>query len=76
MPELLPNSEIIQGESRVCFWQSLSSAWKSFVMGQRGQDLKKEKGGIKHQREDKKDILMKLVDVSVQKSFPFPYDHG
>lgn len=44
-------------------------------MGQRGQDLKREKGGIKHLSEGKKDILMKLVDASVQESFPFPYDH-
>lgn len=74
-PEVLPNSEIIQGESWVCFWQSLSSALKSFVMGQRGQDLKREEGGIKHLSESIKDILIKLVEISVQDSFPFPYDN-
>lgn len=43
-------------------------------MGQRGQDLKRERGRIEHLSEGKKDILLKLVDISAQESFPFPYD--
>lgn len=76
--DLVLSSCLIQRSFKVnpeCFWQPLSSALNSFVMGQKGQDLKREKGGIKQLSEGKKDFLMKLVDVSVQESFSFSYDH-
>lgn len=43
-------------------------------MGNRGAKAWREKGGIKHLSEGKKDILIKLVDLSAQESFPFPFD--
>lgn len=72
-PELLSNSKIIQVEYLACFWQRLPSALKPFVIRSRGAKNWGERRGIKLLSEGKKDILIKLPDVSVQKSFPFPY---
>ena len=67
----LPNSQIIQVESSACFWQPLSSALKPSVMGSRRTKTWRERGGIEHLSEGKKDILIKLVDLSAQE-FSFP----
>lgn len=67
----LPNSQIIQVESSAWFWQLLSSALKPSVMGSRRAKTWRERGGIEHLSEGKKDILIKLVDLSAQE-FSFP----